>query len=434
MRNDQPCTTSSMPAALFFLHSWPALMTTTMMAMALVAALAITAGASFGAEEAGSMLVPASPIINTAGPWIGKPTDPASLKGGGKAPLTLEAGWYTAGGPAFGLYPPVTAGVNQGIRARFKYVPGGTADVTVRRHNDASGKVRSYSFRLDEKARLLLVEFSMTPVNNQIERKNLFSSERQVAVHEGDEVLLELIALGDQLVAKLNGQAVGTVTGADTTPGRVSCYTEKMTIGGLEWMVLDGLSDHKARAAIGATQSADIAAPAGAAPKTTMPPPPVVTADADVQQRLTEIDAKFRRLFDQLAGTAYSKGVDQLNLSYLGALKREEAVAQQKGRLKEVLMYQEEAKAVTENTAVGNAESAVPAPIKPMHDSYRKTMIRLETDRDRLSAPAFKAYADALDQFIAELTKAGRIEAAKQVDGVREALKPASGSNTASGS
>jgi hypothetical protein len=87
-----------------------------------------------------------------------------------------------------------------------------------------------------------------------------------------------------------------------------------------------------------------------------------------------------------------------------------------------VLIYQNEAKSLADAGAPGSSESEIPASLKPMHETYRKAMTKLESDRDKLSAPAFAAYVKALDQYVAELTKAGRIEAAKQVDGVRETL------------
>ena len=397
------------------------------MVMAMLTAWTVAAGAAPLAKADGGALeafVPASPITFTPGAWNNPPTDPAALKGPSKMTATLDAGgWYTTGGQPFGLYPPMTDGVNQGIRARFKYVTGGTADVTVRRRVDANGTIHSYCLRLDETGTLRVVDYSNVPAVNKIERKSLLTPEKKLAVQKGDEVLLELIAVGDQLVAKVNGQVFGRVDGVDAMPGKVSTYTVGMTAAGLQWLDLDGIPERKAKAAVAITTSA--MAPAKTADGMAKPvfvAPPLLTSDPDVRQRVAEIDTKFRAFFDQLAGNAYKSGVELLNQNYLAALKREEAKAQQKGSLKDVLMFQNEAKRVTD-AGPRTSEQEIPGPLVPMHETYRKAMTKLEADRDRLSAPAYEAYAKALGQYIAELTKAGRIEAAKQVDGVREALQ-----------
>ncbi len=362
------------------------------------------------------LLTPANPMNLMAGPWTKAPADPVPLNGGSKTTITLEKGWFKANGAAFGLYPPVNNGVNQGVRAKFKYVVGGTADVAVRKHVDAQGVTHSYSLRLDETGLMRLVEFSNISTKNQIERKSLLQPEKKLAVKEGDEVLLELAAIGDELVAKVDGQLLGRVNGASLVPGKVHSYTSMMSVAELQWISLDGLPDARAKAVLGLAAAPPVAADAkpGALPEV-----PNIQGEPDVQKRVAEIDGKFRTLYEQLAGKAYHANLQQLRENYLAALKREELKAQQKGSLQEVLVYQHEAQAIAKTEP--DAEPA--ALVKTMHDTYQKAAGRLETERNKLSLPAYEAYAKALVLYTAELTKAGRIEAAKLVDEVLQSVK-----------
>ena len=387
------------------------------------------------AEPKVEVITPAQPVTFTGGPWKKAPADVKSLAGQNKASLHLDAGWFSAGGSPFGLYPPGVPGVNQGIRARFKYAGAGTADVSVRRTTDANGKIHSYSLRLDESAALRLVEFTNAADLVKPQRKNLLNADKKLVIQNGDEVLLELLVIGGRLVGKVNGRVIATVDGVAIMPGRMSAYTERMQISGLEVIDLDGLSEADAKAAIDsstaedraeAAQPANVAAtepPAPAAtPAAAATPSPVPGGETDVQQRLAEIEGKFQALFGKLAGESFKTGAAQLTQQYVGALKREEGKAQQKGHLDEVLALQEEAKRMADAAPSAADDEAVPDLIKPLRETYRKTMTKLETDRNKAAVPAYQAYAQALDLYVTELTKAGRIEPAKRVHGLREGM------------
>ena len=372
------------------------------------------------------------PVVFTSGPWIKIPVEIKAVSGQNRYQLHLDSGWYSAEGHPFGLYPAMTPSVNQGVRATFKYAEGGTADVSVRRFNDAEGRTRSYSLRLDERASLRLVDFTNSNDGRNPKRNNLLEGDTKLKIKNGDEVTLEIIALGDQLTAKVNGKFFASAGGALRSPGKLSVYTEKMEISHLELLMLDGIAEPEAAKAIANSTSDDTAtlapvadAPAKQSPepaKGPKPPPSLVPgAEPEVQQRVADIEAKFQTLFNKLAGDAYKAGVAQLNQQYLGALKREEAAQQQKGNLKGVLALQNEGKAIEASVPV---DDDVPELIKPLRETYRKAVTKLETDRNKAAIPAYQAYGQALDLYVAELTKAGKIEAAKQVHDLRESLSP----------
>jgi hypothetical protein len=153
-------------------------------------------------------------------------------------------------------------GVNHGIRAFFKYVPAAAADVSVRRYTTSEGISRSYSLRLDEQAILSLVEFTNTGKGSKPQRKSLVKEETHVTLNAGDEFMLELIAIGEQLTAKFNGQVVGTYDGASIAPGRASAYTEKMKVRVPDLLILDGIPSADASALIKGSTADNQATPA----------------------------------------------------------------------------------------------------------------------------------------------------------------------------
>jgi formylglycine-generating enzyme required for sulfatase activity len=112
------------------------------------------------------------------------------------------------------------------------------------------------------------------------------------------------------------------------------------------------------------------------------------------------------------AGAIYEAGVSELKLKYTTALERALKTAQDAGKLEEALAYKSEVKLVADGGDVAaEAETAAPD-LKKFRAIYHQSLARLEQDKIKATNPVITALLVSIDQLVANLTKAGRLEEA----------------------
>jgi hypothetical protein len=171
-----------------------------------------------------------------------------------------------------------------------------------------------------------------------------------------------------------------------------------------------------------------------AAPAMTTPAAAPVAAPTSVNEStdpyLAKLESGYRSRLESEVLQPFAAAVQALNQSYIkNGLARARATAQAKGNLAEITALDEEKAmlekggAVPETDATDTTES-----LKNLRATYRAALGKHTSERDAKTAPLLTIYVRALDAHIAELTKAGKIEQARQVQALRDTkaatLKP----------
>jgi serine/threonine protein kinase len=172
---------------------------------------------------------------------------------------------------------------------------------------------------------------------------------------------------------------------------------------------------HKAELRLPAVVTAAPTMPAEA------PSNPKPSAPAD--PRLVQLEAGYQARYEADAQKPFLTATAALNASYItNGLARARAAAQAKGSLTEVTALDAEKTAVETGRGVPAEDAAdTPESLKALRGTYRGALAKITAERDAKAAPLLDLYLKALDDYVAELTKAGKIEEAKQVQAVRDA-------------
>ncbi len=137
--------------------------------------------------------------------------------------------------------------------------------------------------------------------------------------------------------------------------------------------------------------------------------------------QLSKLEAGFRSRYESDAQRPYLAALAVLNQSYVNTgIARARAAAQAKGSLDEVTALDAEKTAVTSGAGVPATDSeTTPASLKILRDTYRTELAKITSERTAKTAPLLDIHVKALDAYVVELTKAGRLEEAKQVSTLR---------------
>ena len=140
--------------------------------------------------------------------------------------------------------------------------------------------------------------------------------------------------------------------------------------------------------------------------------------------RLTKLDEGFRARYESDAKKPFEAGLDALNRGYIEkGLARARAVAEAGGRAAEVSALDAEKVAIEQGQDLPAEDSAeTPDSLKTLRSTYRTALEKLKSDRNRTAAALHEVYLKALDAYVVELTKAGRIPDAEKVQTLREDL------------
>lgn len=140
--------------------------------------------------------------------------------------------------------------------------------------------------------------------------------------------------------------------------------------------------------------------------------------------QLAKLEAGFRTRYEADAQQPYLAALAALNQSYVNTgLARARAAAQAKGSLDEITALDAEKTAIHTGSGVPATDSDnTPVSLKALRATYRATLARLTAERDAKTAPLFDIHLRALDAYVSTLTKAGKIDEAKQVSALRESV------------
>ena len=139
--------------------------------------------------------------------------------------------------------------------------------------------------------------------------------------------------------------------------------------------------------------------------------------------RLAQLEAGYQARYDTDAQKPFLAAVTTLNQSYVvNGISRARAAAQAKGSLAEVTALDAEKAAIEKGSGVPVEDAAdTPESLKALRGTYRGALAKITAERDTKAAPLLDLYLKALDVYVAELTKAGKIDEAKQVQTLRDA-------------
>jgi hypothetical protein len=187
----------------------------------------------------------------------------------------------------------------------------------------------------------------------------------------------------------------------------------------------------------GALASALPATPAAApAPAPTMPaaaPAPAPAAPvAPADPRLAQLAAGFKARHEADALQPFNTALAALNTSYVAnGVSRARTAAKAKGSLAEVTALDAEKTAIEQGRGVpAEDDSDTVESLKTLRVTYRTAHAKFAAERDAKAAPLYDLYLKALDAYIAELTQADKIDAARKVQVFRDDIalqKPAAG-------
>ncbi|WP_395740745.1 serine/threonine-protein kinase [Prosthecobacter sp.] len=145
--------------------------------------------------------------------------------------------------------------------------------------------------------------------------------------------------------------------------------------------------------------------------------------------QLAELEAGFRSHYESDAQRPYLAALAVLNQSYVNTgIARARAAAQAKGSLAEVSALDAEKNAVTTGNGVPATDAdTTPASLKSLRTTYRATLAKITSERDAKIPPLFDIHLRELDAYVTTLTKAGKIDEAKQVSSLREEVSASRG-------
>ena len=137
---------------------------------------------------------------------------------------------------------------------------------------------------------------------------------------------------------------------------------------------------------------------------------------------LTVLRQQYEQSYAERVITVHEASVSALNVKFTAALDTASTAAQQAGKLDDVLAIQEDKKRLAENLAIPADDEKTPETLKKLRTIYREQVRKLEDARAAAIATLLPGYQTKLQDLETMLTKAGRIEEAKELRVYREGL------------
>jgi serine/threonine protein kinase len=140
--------------------------------------------------------------------------------------------------------------------------------------------------------------------------------------------------------------------------------------------------------------------------------------------QLSKLETGFRSRYETDAQKPFLTALGGLNQSYLtNGIARARSAAQAQGSLAEVTALDAEKAALEKGVAVPLEDTdSTPAALKTLRTTYRAALAKITAERDAKAAPLYDLYLRALDAYIADLTKTGKISDAKHVSALRDEI------------
>lgn len=150
---------------------------------------------------------------------------------------------------------------------------------------------------------------------------------------------------------------------------------------------------------------------------------------------LTVLSQQYEKTLAEKSTAPFDASLATLNTKFTAALDGAIATAQQAGRLDDILAIQDDKKRLAEKLPIPDDDDKTPEALKKLRTIYREQLKKLEEARTTAIATVLPAYTAKLQELEVTLTKAGRIDEAKEVRTYREglaqsgALSPLSGTS-----
>jgi hypothetical protein len=137
--------------------------------------------------------------------------------------------------------------------------------------------------------------------------------------------------------------------------------------------------------------------------------------------QLARLESGFRSRFDNDAQKPFLAALAALNQSYISnGIAKARAAAQAKGGLKEIVALDDEKARVEKGEGVPAEDPAdTPDSLKALRGTYRAVLAKHTGERDAKAVPLYDLYLKALDTYVAELTKANKLDDARNVQALR---------------
>jgi hypothetical protein len=137
---------------------------------------------------------------------------------------------------------------------------------------------------------------------------------------------------------------------------------------------------------------------------------------------LTVLRQQYEKVMAEKATSPFEANKTALDTKFTAALDNAIVTAQQAGKLDDVLAIQDDKKRLAEKLPIPDDDEKTPAALKTLRTIYREQLAKLEETRTAAIAAVMPAYQTRLQDLEATLTKAGRIDEAKELRGYREGL------------
>lgn len=158
--------------------------------------------------------------------------------------------------------------------------------------------------------------------------------------------------------------------------------------------------------------------PPAPAPTPAMPAAVVKKQDSELQT----LQKAYADAISQRATAPFEAALGELNTKFTAALRAAIPSAKAAGNLDAVLALQEDQKRLSERLPIPDDDDQTPAVLKPLRAICREQLKKLEGARDASQTALLPAYTARLQQLEVTLTKASRIDEAKEVKTYRESL------------
>ena len=137
--------------------------------------------------------------------------------------------------------------------------------------------------------------------------------------------------------------------------------------------------------------------------------------------QLARLESGFRSRYDNDAQKPFLAALAALNQSYISnGIAKARAAAQAKGGLKEIVALDDEKARVEKGEGVPAEDPAdTPDSLKALRGTYRAVLAKHTAERDAKTVPLYDLYLNALDAYVAELTKANKLDDARNVQALR---------------
>ena len=137
---------------------------------------------------------------------------------------------------------------------------------------------------------------------------------------------------------------------------------------------------------------------------------------------LTVLRTQYEKLLAERVSAPFEASKGALDTKFTAALSNAANVAKQAGKLEEVLAIQDDQKRLTDKLPLPDDTDTTPEALKRLRAIYREQLGKLEAQRTANHGTILPAYTARLQELETTLTKADRIDEAKELKLYRESL------------